>query len=54
MFNSQWGPNIIDLTGMDVPVRYIWSKRNFKKKWMNFESILTIVSAVCSVYNHSS
>ena len=46
---------IVDLTGMDVPDQYIWSKSNFKKKmWMNFDFISTHLSAVCLVYNHSS
>ena len=36
VLNSQWGPTIIDLTGMDVTDQYIWSKSNFKKKMDEF------------------
>ena len=32
---------IIDLTGMDVPDQYIWSKGNFKKKTDEFRLYFT-------------
>ena len=42
------GPNIIDLTVMDVPDQYIWSKSNFKKKMCEFRIYFN--NFICCVF----
>ena len=42
------GLKIMDLTGMDVPDQYVWSKNNFKKKMDEFR--LYFNKFICCVF----